>query len=260
MRKSLLAPIVLVAVMLVPASIGLATVSFNQVATIAVTDHHAGAARVGASVGLKVNVVSTDAGAPGGKPKAAKQIAFAFPAGTRFNLRNSVTKVCTLSDAQIAKPFGPMCPPASEVGTGTGLLNTMPMGLTLTTLKPPLVATVRAKAHVYVHSGSRLIIVLYLNSFDLPGAPPVILHGHASGHTLTLAVPRLIYGKSKKLKFNGVPATIVSLKLAMTPTGTGSRALIRAGTCAAGRFVVTSHFTYLDHSRLAVRSTSKCSP
>ena len=258
MRKSLLAPIVLVAGLLVPASIGLATASFNQVATIAVTDHHAGAARVGASVGLKVNVISTDAGAPGGKPKAAKQIAFAFPAGTRFNLRNSVTKVCTLSDARIAKPFGPMCPAASQVGTGTGLLNTMPMGVALTTIKAPLVATVRAKAHVYVHSGGRLIIVLYLNSFDLPGAPPVILHGHASGHTLTLAVPRLIYGKSKKLKFNGVPATIVTLKVAIAPTGTGSRALVHAGMCDAGRFRVTSHFTYFDHSGLAVPSSSRC--
>ena len=90
MRKSLLAPIVLVAALLVPTSIGLATASFTQVATIAVTDHHAGAARVGASVGLKVNVVSTDAGALGGKPKAAKQIALAFPSGTRFNLQSSV--------------------------------------------------------------------------------------------------------------------------------------------------------------------------
>ena len=45
--------IVLVAALLVPTSIGLATASFTQVATVAVTDHHAGAARVGASVGLK---------------------------------------------------------------------------------------------------------------------------------------------------------------------------------------------------------------
>ncbi len=260
MRRPLLASIVLVAVLLVPASIGLATASFNQVSTIAVTDHHAGAARVGTSVGLKVNVVSTDAAAPGGKPKAAKQIALVFPAGTHFNLGDSVTKACTLSDAQLAKPFGPMCGAASQVGTGTGLLNTNPMGIVLTTIKAPLVATVRAKAHVYVHTGNRLLIVLYLNSFDLPGAAPVILHGHASGHTLTLAVPRLIYGKSKKLKFNGVSATIVSLKLAVAAMGTGSRALIRAGRCNDGRFVVTSHFTYFDHSRLAVRSTSRCSP
>ena len=193
MRKSLLAPIVLVAALLVPASIGLATASFNQVATIAVTDHRAGAARIGASVGLRVRIVSTDAGVPGsGKPKAAKQITMAFPAATSFNLRDSVATTCRLSDAQIAKPFGPMCPAASQVGTGTGLLNTNPMGIALTTVKPPLVATVRAKAHVYVHTGNRLLIVLYLNSFDLPGAPPVILHGHASGHTLTLAVPRRI--------------------------------------------------------------------
>ncbi len=81
MHRAPLASIVLVAALLVPAGVGLATASFNQVATIAVTDHHAGAARAGASVGLSVRIVSTDAGVPGsGKPKAAKQIAMAFPA------------------------------------------------------------------------------------------------------------------------------------------------------------------------------------
>ena len=260
MRKSLLAPIVLVAALLVPTSIGLATASFTQVATVAVTDHHAGAARVGASVGLKVNVVSTDAGALGGKPKAAKLIALAFPSGTRFNLKSSVGRVCRLSDRQIQKAFGPMCPDASEVGTGTALINTNPAGIPLKWIKPPMVATARARAHVYVHSGRSIIVVLYVNTFDYPGVAPLILHGHASGSSLTLDIPRRFLGRQmKSQKFGGVTAVIVSLKLTVTPTGSGAHALIRAGRCERGRFVVTSHFTYVDHSRLAVRSTSRCS-
>lgn len=259
MRKTLCALIVAV-VMAIPAGIGLATASFRQSATVALTDDHAGAARAGASVGLNVKLVATDAGAPGGKPKAAKRVVIAFPGGTRFNLRTSVGRVCSLTDAQIKKPFGPTCPVASQIGRGAALLNTNPMGVVLTQVKAPLVATVRANVHAYVHAGNRMIIVLYLNMNDLPGAAPIILHGHASGHSLTVDIPRLIYGKSKKPKFAGVTAAIVSLKLTAQPTGSGSHALVRAGTCDQGKYVVTSHFTYFDGSPLVVRSTSRCSP
>ncbi len=258
MRKSLFALIIIVA-MAVPAGISLATSSFQQVAKVAVTDHHAGAARAGASVGLSVKLVSTDAAALGFKPKAAQRVVMAFPGGTRFNLHSSVPRVCRLSDRQIQKSFGPMCPDASQVGTGTALINTNPAGVPLKWIKPPMVAMARAKAHVYVHSGRSIIIVLYVNARDYPGVNPIILHGHASANRLTLDVPRRFLGRQiKTQKFPGVTAVIVSLKLTVPPTGSGANALIRAGRCTGRRFVVTTHFTYFDHSRLAVPSTSRC--
>lgn len=140
MRKTLFALIVTV-VMAVPAGIGLATASFTQVATVTATDHHAGAARAGTSIGLRVTLLSTDAGALGGKPKGAKRVVMAFPSGTRFNLGNSVGTVCRLSDRQLQKAFGPMCPDASQVGAGKALINTNPAGIALKWVKPPMVAT-----------------------------------------------------------------------------------------------------------------------
>jgi hypothetical protein len=257
MRKARFALIAVIAT-LVPAGISLATSSFKQTAAVAVTGHHGGAARPGGSVGLGVQLIATDAAAPGAKPKAAQRVVMRFPAGTRFNLGNSVSRVCRLSDAQIKQPFGPMCPAASEVGGGTALINTNPMGVALTQVKAPLVATVRARAHVYVHAGRQLIVVLYLNTYDLPGAPPIILHARGSSSNLTIELPRLIYGKSKKPKFGGVSASIVSLKLTIAPTRSAAHPLIRAGRCENGRFRVTTRFTYFDHSRLAVHNASRC--
>lgn len=257
MRKSLFA-LVLAAAIGAPGAVSLATTSFRQSATVAFTDHHAGAARAGASVGLSVTIVSTDAGVMGGKPKAAQRVAMVLPSGTRINLRSSVARPCRLTDAQITKPFGPRCPAASEIGHGTALINTNPMGVALTTVKPPLEATVRGTAHAYVHAGGSMIIVLYLNGNDLPGASPVILHARASRTALIVDVPRLVYGKSKKLGFPGVTATIVSLRLSVAPRGSGSHALLRAGGCDRGRFPVTTQFTYFDHTHLAVHSESKC--
>lgn len=104
--------------------------------------------------------------------------------------------------------------------------------------------------------------MLYINTFDYPGVAPIILHGHASGSSLTLDIPRRFLGRymKKPQHFPGVTAVIVSLKLTVNATGSGAQSLIRAGRCNNGRFVVTSHFTYFDHSQLAVRSASRCSP
>ena len=265
MRKSIIAAIT--ALLTLALAVGaLATDAFKQVSKVTFTTHHAGA-----STGITMALTSTDAGAPGSKPTAAKRIVMTFPAGTRFNLRTSVSRVCTLSDAQLKQPFAkdsvlpPMCPKASQVGRGTALLNTMPTGIALTKLKPPLFATVRATVYAWVHSGNQLIFLLRLNPSDLPGQPPPILHAYPSGNRLTIDVPRLVYGKKTvkfagtTLKFAGVTGTIVSLKLRMDPSGTGSSALVRAGACAGGKFAVKSHFTYRDHSQLLLTSRSRCS-
>jgi hypothetical protein len=240
--------------LLAPAGAALASAAFTQRADVAFTTHHPGA-----STGIRAVIVSTDAGAPGSKPKAARRLVVSFPAGTRFNLGSSVPRACRLSDAQIKTPFGPMCPDTSQVGLGTALLNTMPTGVALPKLKPPLVATVRARVHAYVHSGAQLIVVLYLNTFDLPGQPPVILHAHAAGSQLVIDVPKLVYGRSRKLHFAGISGTIVSLRLNIAQTGSGAHALVRAGACAGGRFLVRSQFSYEDRSQLSVASRTRCS-
>jgi hypothetical protein len=255
MRRAIL---VAALVLLALAGVALASASFRQEARIGFTAH-----RAGQSSGLSIVLVSTDYGVPGGKPKAARQVVLTLPAGTRFNLRSSVSRVCTLSDAELQKPFAtnkltpPTCPIESRVGVGTALLNTNPAGVMLK-LKPPLVATVRATVRAYVHSGNELVIVLYLNSQDLPGQPPVILHAHASGERLTVDVPLPIYGRGVGLP-HGVSGVIVSLRLTTGPAGSGSNALVRAGRCTRHRFMIKSHFLYRDHSRLDVTSSSSCS-
>jgi hypothetical protein len=52
---------------------------------------------------------------------------------------------------------------------------------------------------------------------------------------------------------------IASLKLSVPAMGSGADALLTAGTCTRGRFVVSSLFTYADHSTLRLHTSARCS-
>jgi hypothetical protein len=224
-----------------------ATATFHQSSRIALTTH-----RAGHSSGFTARVSSTDATAPGAKPKRATRLVIAFPANTRFNLGTSLVRACTLSDKQLTKPFGPTCPRRGLIGTGSAMINALPMAT---------VQNVRATVKAFVHGTDSVLIVLVNDQKLLPGTPPIIIHATVSGSRLTLRLPHVVYGrgKGKYKSFAGITAVIASLKLSVPAMGSGADALLRAGTCTHGRFVVSSRFTYADHTTVRLRSTSRCS-
>ena len=58
-------------------------------------------------------------------------------------------------------------------------------------------------------------------------------------------MPRLVWGKL-------IDVVLVSLKLQVPAMGSGSSALITAGHCTAGRFMVAQHFVYADRGTVDV--------
>jgi hypothetical protein len=226
---------------------GVAAATFHQSSRVALTTHRAGHAS-----GFTARISSTDATAPGAKPKRATRLVIAFPANTHFNLGTSLARACTLSDKQLTKPFGPSCPRRSEIGTGSAMINALPMAT---------VQNVRATVNAYVRGADSLLIVLTGDQKLLPGTPPIIIHATVSGSRLTLRLPHVVYGRGKgKFKsFHGVTAVIASLTLSVPAMGSGTDSLLTAGACTRGRFVVSSRFTYADHSTMRLRSSSRCS-
>jgi hypothetical protein len=224
---------------------GVAVANFTQVSKIALTTH-----TPGQSTGINASVRSSDPAAVGLKPKRATELVIAFPANTRFNLLSSMVSACTLSDKQLTTPFGPSCPSGGKIGSGSAVLNAMP-------IQPALDAQVKA----YVHGANSIMIVLYPNQKVLPGSPPIIVHAGVSEPRLVIPLPHVVYGKGtgKFKSFPGVTAVIVSLKLNIGAIGSGHDALITAGSCTAHTFVVKSRFTYADRSTRELISRSRSS-
>lgn len=242
MRRPLLGgAITLLALM--PASAAIA--KFSQTSHITLTTDVAGR-----SSGISASVRSSNPTAPGTKPKRATRLVIAFPGHTRFNLGTPLVGTCTLTDRQITKPFGPSCPHDSQIGTGSALLNAMPMAP-----KP----AVDGKVKVFVSGADSILIVLFNNQKLLPGTPPIIIHAAVSGSQLTMRLPHVVSGSSHKYKYPGITAVIVSLKLNIPAMGSGSDALVTSGSCTAKHFVVTSRFTYADHTEQRLQTRSSCS-
>jgi hypothetical protein len=236
-------------VALVLASVALA--KFSQTSNVNLTAH-----RAGQSTGIKADVRSRDATAPGQKPKSAARLVITFPAGTRFNLRTGLRRTCTLSNKQLSNEFGPACPSKSLIGTGSADVNAMP-------ITPAPDGRIRA----YIAGANKLVLVLKptLNAYK---SQITVIRGSVSGSSLTIPVPQAVIGacgishqpkcSDPKTTFAGVTAVLVSLKLTVPALGSGRNALITAGRCTAHRFAVKSHFVYANHSRLDVVSSSSC--
>ena len=216
-----------------------AVAKFLQTATVSLTAH-----RAGQTTGMVVRLSAADPTALGAKPKALRSLRISFPAHTKFNLGTSSARACRLTDKQLTTAFGPRCPRASQIGTGTAVANLN-----------PLQAVVNAPVRAYIRGDRQLILFV---TPKLPGATPIIIPATVSGSTLSVRVPRLVYGQSSKPKFAGVTGVLVALKLTVPAMGAGPTALISAGRCTAHEFAVTSRFTYADHSRLTLHSKSRC--
>jgi len=221
---------------------GVAIAKFYQTSTITLTTHQAGV-----SSGLTLYVHSRDPSALGSKPKRATKLVVDFPANTRFNLGTSLRSTCTLTDKQIQTPFGPSCPSGSQIGTGSAIVNAAPIR-----------TAVNASVKAFVSGSNSFIILLFVNENQLPGRPPIIIHATVSGSQLTLPLPHVVYGKSSAQKFAGVTGVIALLQLNIPSLGSGSDALITAGSCSTHGFVVTSHFTYANDTKAVLKSRTSC--
>jgi hypothetical protein len=223
MRKSITAAAVAI---LVLALTSVALAKFIQVANVSLT-----AAKAGKSTGIVADIHSTTD--PGKAPKAAKLLVLTFPANTKFNIGR--VKACTLSDKQLMA--GGSCPAISQLGTGSAVASVYPLP------KP-----VNAKVKAYAGSSKQMVLVTKATGSI---SQTLVIRETVSGSKLTTPIP--------VPKVSGFSVVLVSLKLDVPALGSGKNALITAGKCTAHKFVVKSHFVYVDHSTLDLRSSSPCS-
>jgi predicted ribosomally synthesized peptide with SipW-like signal peptide len=226
MRKLVAVAVVAVVSLLLA---GAALAAFTQTSTITLTAHKAGN-----TTGIKASVSSTDPSVP--QPKAAKSLVVTFPSQTKFNLRTPLVTTCTLSDADLAN--GSACPGKSLIGTGSAVSNAYP----LDTAVP---STVKA----YVSSSKSMVMVATANVLGTTSR--TVLHATVSGSKLTIPIPTPVVSTIK--------VVLVALKLNVPAKGSGKTALVTAGKCSAHKFVVKSHFTYVDGSTFNTTSSSACS-
>ncbi len=226
MRKSVLATTVAVLSLVLA---GVALAAFTQHSNITFT-----ATKAGQSTGIKADVFSTvGPGEPTSAYKPAKQLVVTFPAGTKFNLGQ--IKPCTVSDRSLAS--GASCPASSQIGTGSAEV-----------VAPPLPQKFSAGVKAYASGRSSMVI---LATATKPVKTTVVIHETIKGNKLIIPVPT-----SKVAGFNVV---LVKLSLNVPARGSGKAAMIRAGKCTAGQFVIKTHAVYKDGSTADVVSTSACS-
>jgi hypothetical protein len=227
-RWSIAAAVAILALTL--AGVAIATDQFKQVSNITLTGHSAGK-----TTGIASNVYSVDPAAPGHKPKAAKQLTITFPSGTKFNL--GAVKRCTLSDKQLTDVKVTKCPSATQIGSGSATANAAPL---------PGLSALKLSVGAYVRDSRTMLLQVITK-----GVPPVLIKSTVSGTKLKIPIPQQ--------KVNGIAVVLTALKLNVGAHGSGSHALITAGKCTGGKFVVKSHFSYVDGSTYDTSSSSNCS-
>lgn len=210
---------------------GAALGAFSQRAATRLTTSQAGS-----STGLSIAYTLSDPTTLGGKPRILRGVELSLPAGTRFGL--GAIRHCTLTDTQLTTAFGPRCPRASRVGGGTAIANIAPM--------TPF--TVGESVAAYVRDDHTIILMV---TPRLPGASAIVMPITVSGSRLTLAVPRVVWQKI-------IHVAQVSLHLRLTAASAAPGALITAGRCTGGRFVIDQRFVYASDTPVVVRSVSSC--
>ena len=226
MRKLVTVAVVAVA-SLVLAAVALA--AFTQTSNINLT-----ARKAGSTTGIKANVSSSDPSVP--QPKAARLLVVTFPFKTKFNLGTPLVRACKLSDAQLG--VGAACPGKSLIGTGSAVANAY-----------PLATSVPAAVKAYASGSGSMVMVATANV--LGTTMRTIIHATVSGSKLSIPVPTPVVSTIK--------VVLVALKLNVPAKGSGTQALITAGVCSAHKFVVKSHFVYVDGSTFNTTTSSACS-
>jgi hypothetical protein len=206
-----------------------ALAAFTQTSDITLTAHKAGK-----TTGIKADVSSSDPSVT--QPKAAKLLVVTFPSKTRFNLGTPLVTACGLSDAKLAS--GVACPSKSLIGSGSAVANAY-----------PLLTSVPATVKAYVAGSNKMVMIATANV--LGTTMRTIIHATASGSKLTIPVPTPVVSTIK--------VVLVALKLNVPAMGSGTKALVTAGQCSAHKFVVKSHFVYVDGSTFNTTTSSACS-
>jgi len=221
------------------AAVATASPQFTQNATVKVAPKKAGS-----SVGVTAKLRATDAGEPGGKPKAASKIVIKLPKGTRTDTR--AVPQCNLNEEDVKAG---KCPKRSLVGTGTAKANAF-----------PLIPTTAEDVKAYVSKGG-LVLLLTDNAADPAPGQTIVLHATISKKgVIAVTVPEL-------QPVANVFVVLTDFNLKTTPKSKGKgrnkvNLITAPQTCNRKKgWVSTVTFTYRDGSPKDVRRTKQaCTP
>lgn len=232
MRRLQFTVVAILIALLGVSSVAVASSQFKQKSKITLT-----AKKQGASTGFKVNINSSDPGAPNAQPMALKQLTVVFPKKTKFNFRTKAMKQCKASDTEIKATGGSVCPNKSRLGSGSAIAN-----------GAPVLPTIPEDVTVFAAGGKQIKLLLAPAS---TAGQTLVIHANVKGNVLKASVPTIEAG--------GLKIVITSLKLKVKAVGSGKHAFVKAGTCTSKKFVVKAKFLYETGEKLTLKSTSKCS-
>jgi|tagenome__1003787_1003787.scaffolds.fasta_scaffold20664392_2 hypothetical protein len=221
-----------VLVVALPAA-ALASAQFKQTAPVKLTNPTAGA-----STGITANLVSSDAGNPGNKPKALTKLTLKLPAGTHVDGKG--VKQCNgLTNAQI---LAGQCPKKSSLGKGTAKANGF-----------PLIPTTTEDIASYATKNG-VLFALTDNVKDPMPAQTLVLKGKLSSRgVLTASVPPL------PLPIPGQFAVLTNFKVKINAKSIGKHVFLRAPkNCTKKGFKTVASFKYADGSKFSVTTKQGC--
>jgi hypothetical protein len=221
-----------VLVVAIPAA-AMASAQFKQTAPVKLTSTTAGS-----STGITANLISTDPGNPGGKPKALAKLTLKLPAGTRVDGKG--VKQCNgLTNAQI---LSGKCPAKSNLGSGRAMANGF-----------PLIPTTTEDIAIYATKNG-VLFALTDNLKDPRPAQTLVLKAKLSSRgVLTATVPPL------PLPIPGQFAVLTNFKVNIKAKSIGKHVFLRAPKkCTKKGFKTTASFRYADGSKLSISTKQGC--
>lgn len=223
------------ALALVMAAVAVASPQFTQTATTKLTKKKANK-----STGVSVNFKATDAGEPGGKPKAASKIVIKLAKGSRIDTR--AASRCNLPDEQVVAG---RCPAKSLIGTGTAKANAF-----------PLIPSTTEDVKAYNRKGG-IVLLLSDNAADPAPGQTIVLRAKATKKgVISVSVPEL-------QPVPGLFVVLTDFSLRTTPESKGKgkkrkNLITTPKTCKKAKgWTHTVTFTYADGSPRDVRKTKQ---
>jgi hypothetical protein len=137
------------------------------------------------------------------------------------------------------QPVRPDVPSKSQIGTGSADVNAS-----------PITPAPNGRVTAYIGGANKIILVVK-PTLGAYASQITVIGGHGLGLDADGAGPADGDWRGQEEQFCGCHRYAPVL-------GSGRSALITAGRCTAHKFVVKSHFVYANHSKLDLKSSSRC--